>query len=550
LQNGNQVKLAASALGTLALLCSCAAPQQSALEPKHSEKSSAAATVSASKRWTPRILAPGAPDYLPDFSYAGYRQGEAPLPRAAITHAIADFGAKPDDAQDDTAAFRKALAHLGSTAGPVVLALERGHYILSDVLFVERSDIVLRGAGSEAGGTVLELRRPLDELPRAPVISELESYLRKNNKLVDGKPFSAFSWTGGLIWTRRPGNPRSAPSGGAQQGRRGQRSVRITGQVPTAGSLIEVRWFNRFGQRSPVLSHVFGLTGAIPGERLADPERVLTSQLLNVARVEGETLWVEQPLRHDLEPAWEAVWAPAPERLTGVGLEHFRIELPDAPYAGHHLERGYNALYLTDLRDSWVRDLAIHNADSAILSDDSERLTLTGISLTGRNGHYGIHLGDVEQVLVRNFDVEAHFEHSLSFNTGSRASVFSRGVVQNPHLDQHRGRNHQNLFDAIAGIDEGSTSRLFEHGGADYWGPAHGAFNTFWNISLDVKGAGERSLLLSGVRDAGPARLVGLHANVPLQIDYPGAYQEGIGKPDIAVPSLYDEQLQRRLGSR
>jgi hypothetical protein len=180
------------------------------------------------------------------------------------------------------------------------------------------------------------------------------------------------------------------------------------------------------------------------------------------------------------------------------------------------------------------------------LSDDCERLTLSGIKISGRDGHYGIHLGDVEGLLVRDFSIEASFEHSLSFNTGSRGSVFSHGTVHNPRFDQHRGRNHQNLFDAIIGIEDASTSHVFEHGGADYWGPAHGAFNTFWNISLDIRGA-TGPLLLSGVADAGPARLVGIRANVPLQIDYPRAYQEGTGQPGIAVPSLYDEQLRRRL---
>jgi hypothetical protein len=499
----------------------------------------------------PKILEQGAPDYLPDFSYAGYRRGEAQLPEGVVTQAIADFRALPDDGQDDTAAFRRALTDLSKASGTVVLSLAPGRYVLSDVLFVERSDFVLRGAGSGQGGTVLELRRPLDELPRAPVISELEGYLRKNNKLVDGKPFSAFSWTGGLVWTRLPGKRPTEAGGSAMEGRRGERALRISGAAPALGSLIEVRWFNRFGATSPVLGHVFGLSGPIAGERLAEAQRVFTSQLLTVARSEGDTVWFEEPLRHDVRPDWGAVWAPAPPRLTGVGFEHFRIELPDVSYAGHHLERGYNALYLTGLRDGFVRDVAIHNADSAILSDDCERLTLSQIKLTGRAGHYGIHLGDVESVLVRDFTLEASFEHSLSFNTGSRGSVFSRGTVRSPRLDQHRGRNHQNLFDAIVGIDEGSTSRLFEHGGADYWGPAHGAFNTFWNVSLDVKGAASsQPLRLSGVRDAGPARLVGIHANVPVHIDYPGAYQEGIGRSGIAVPSLYDEQLAERLGGR
>ncbi len=535
----------------LTLLSGCAGAPQSSASPTTPTTTTAPATTPASERWTPRILARDSPQYLPDFSYAGYRAGEARLPEPAATHAIADYGARPDDGQDDTAAFRKALAQLATSPGQVVLGLERGRYVLSDVLFIERSDFVLRGTGSGTGGTVLELRRPLEELPRAPVIAELEDYLKKNNKLVDGKPFSAFSWTGGLIWTRVPSKRPAEARGNALEGQRGARTLRITGPAPTPGSLIELRWFNRFGATSPVLAHVFGLTGPIPGERLADARQVLTSQLLTVARSEGETLWLEQPLRHDVAPTWGAVWALAPERLTGVGLEHFRIELPDVPYAGHHLERGYNALYLTDLRDSVVRDVAVHNADSAILSDDCERLTLSQIKITGRAGHYGIHLGDVDSVLVRDFTLEAPFEHSLSFNTGSRGSVFSRGTVRNPRLDQHRGRNHQNLFDAIVGVDEGSSSRLFEHGGADYWGPAHGAFNTFWNISLEVRGApASQPLLLSGVRDAGPARLVGVRANVPVQIDYPGAYQEGIGRVGIAIPSLYDEQLAQRLGGR
>jgi hypothetical protein len=250
-----------------------------------------------------------------------------------------------------------------------------------------------------------------------------------------------------------------------------------------------------------------------------------------------------------VQPSWGAELSAATERLTGVGFEHLRVELPDEPYAGHHLERGYNAFYLTDLRDGFMRDIAIDNSDSAILTDDGDHLTLTGIRVTGRSGHYGIHLGDVEGVLVRDFRIDARLEHSLSFNTGARGSIFSRGQVLDPRLDQHRGRNHQNLFDAIVGVESGSRSRVFEHGGADYWGPTHGAFNTFWNISLQMPSATQATdpWRLSGVSDAGPARIVGLYANVPLAVDYPGAYTEGIGQRGIAVPSLYEAQLKRRL---
>lgn len=507
-----------------------------------------AAAVPVTAEWTPKLLEPGSGVYLPNFSYAGYRQGDAALPDAPATHAIADFGAVPDDGKDDTVAFREALALLGKWPGPVVLTLGKGRYELSDALFVERSDFVLRGAGSGADGSVLAFAKPLADLPRQPVIQQLEQYLVANDKKVQGRPFSPFSWTGGLIWTRLPTKAPAARGVAVLSGRRGERALRLAKNAPALPSLVELRWYNRNGRDSPVLQHLFGLTGRISGERLAEPNQVLTSQVLTTLRVTGDSLELKEPLRHDVRPEWGAELAAAPARLMGVGFEHFRIELPNEPYAGHHLEHGGNALYLTQLRDSFVRDVAIHDADSAILSDDCEQVTVTGVRISGRAGHYGIHLGDVEAVLVRDFAITAALAHSLSFNTGSRGSVFSRGSVVEPTLDQHRGRNHQNLFDAIVGLESGASSALFEHGGADYWGPTHGAFNTFWNIALEFADPSvvARPLVLSGVDDAGPARVVGLNANVPVVVRYAGAYQEGVGRAGIAVPSLYELQLEQR----
>lgn len=518
--------LAPSALGLVACLSSMERP----------------AATASSAAWQPRILAPGSEHYLPNFSYAGYREGDAPLPELAATHAIADFGAVPNDGKDDTAAFRSALAQLQKWPSPVVLTLATGRYELSDALFVERSDFVLRGAGA---GSVLAFRKPLADLPRQPVILALEQYLTANDKRVQGQPFSPFSWTGGLIWTRQPAPVSAAPVSAALEGVRGERKLRLAAGASVAPGLLELRWFNRFGSESPVLQHLFGLPGKIAGARLSDSSQPLTSQLLTVERVAGDWLELREPLRHDVKPEWGAELARAPARLTGVGFEHLSVELPTEPYGGHHLERGANAFYLTDLRDGFMRDVTIHDADSAILSDDCDHLTLTAVRVTGRAGHYGIHLGDVEAVLVRDFEITAPLEHSLSFNTGARGSVFSHGRIVEPRLDQHRGRNHQNLFDAIVGLERDGTSRLFEHGGADYWGPTHGAFNTFWNIRLELASAGA-PLVLAGVKDAGPARLVAISANVPLHIEYPGAYQEGIGRAGISVPSLYEAQLTMR----
>ena len=50
---------------------------------------------------------------------------------------------------------------------------------------------------------------------------------------------------------------------------------------------------------------------------------------------------------------------------------------------------------------------------------------------------------------------------------------------------QHTSSNHQNLFDNIKVKLNEENFNLFKHGGAGYWKPTHGMFNTFWNVELD-----------------------------------------------------------------
>jgi len=58
----------------------------------------------------------------------------------------------------------------------------------------------------------------------------------------------------------------------------------------------------------------------------------------------------------------------------------------------------------------------------------------------------------------------------------------------------------------------------------------------------------DKTIDLKG-EDEGPhARIVGFSANRPITIAYgPDAYIEGMNRPGIGVPSLYEYQLRRRL---
>jgi hypothetical protein len=86
-------------------------------------------------------------NFLPDFSYAGYHFGNTSLPEIKEKVLLAtEFGVKANDNLDDSKALLKALKAAHEVAGNVVLQLPAGKIILSDILYIERSNFVLRGA--------------------------------------------------------------------------------------------------------------------------------------------------------------------------------------------------------------------------------------------------------------------------------------------------------------------------------------------------------------------------------------------------------------------
>lgn len=88
--------------------------------------------------------------FLADFSYAGYKNGESALPDtpAGPLFDVRTYGADPTAGKDSTAAIQGAIAAAGAAGGGVVW-LPAGRYRCDGVLTVDRSGVVLRGAGAE-----------------------------------------------------------------------------------------------------------------------------------------------------------------------------------------------------------------------------------------------------------------------------------------------------------------------------------------------------------------------------------------------------------------
>jgi hypothetical protein len=510
---------------------------------------------------------------LPEFSYAGYKNGTQATtftPQKVLN--VADFGAQPNDGLDDTKAFRAALAAANKTATSILVQIPAGRFMISDILYLERDNLIVRGAGK--GATQLYFPRPLRYLPNPPELKELRLYLKQLNKRQREKAhnidlaFSQYSWSGGYIWAQVPGERvkpyltqyDSEPSPIAQptQGQRGESTLVVDdARALKAGQIININWYNRDGKDSPLLTTLYPGIEVTGSHHWNFPNRPLVSQASRVVAVEGNTITLNDVLLHDINGLTTDITQKA--YLQNVGVENLTLEFPPSAYIAHHVEQGYNGIFLTRVFDGWVKDIDIVNADSGILTEESANVSIVNVTTKGdHKAHYTVAMGDTHNILTQNLKVRNPAIHPLSFNTFATKSVYSQcEVYHNPILDQHSGANHQNLFDNItlyAELDERQLAErfypAFKGGGASYWKPTHGAGNSFWNINvLFSNGLGSRQpITLNGMQDGPNANVIGVHGNTTVAVEYgPNANIKRVNQPMVEAPSLYQYQLQQRL---
>ncbi len=515
-------------------------------------------------------------NYLPDFSFAGYQFGEKEIP-TDFDHVldVTKFGAKPDDGFDDSQAFTKALEKADTLEGYVLIKVPAGTFNISKIIYINRSKTVLKGAGSGKEGTTFYFERSLRFCEDPPEHEELLVYLDRFDKRqreskygIDAR-FSQYSWSGGFFWVAKKGkfyksynipeyNQPMTRLAEALSGQQGGFEVKVDDASKLkVGDTHRLCWFNKDGENGSLLKHIYDHQDVVIGSHhWNNPESPLVTQMVQIEKVDGNTIFIKDPLLHDVKRDWFCCFAEW-EHIEEVGIENIAFEFPLYPDMPHHCEEGNNAVYLTSLMNGWVRNVRFLNADSGVLTDDISNVTIENVRTHGpKLSHYSVSMGEVHNVLIRKLKVENTVRHPLSFNTRASKCVFTDCEVEvAPILDQHSGVNEQNLFDKIKiyinePVHKTHKFGLFKTGGSSLWFPAHGAFSTFYNIEIAFANVPEdlqEPITFYGAKEGVSARLIGFHANHPVAIEYePNAHKELINsKP--AIPSLYEYQLNKRL---
>jgi hypothetical protein len=463
--------------------------------------------------WTPQSR-------LPDFSFAGYHFGEDPLPRVKVVADVRSFGAKGDGKTDCTQAFIKAIE--ATDKGAIIIPA--GRYIVSDIIRIEKPNIVLRGEGP--GKTVIH------------VTTELEDVRPNMGATTGGRPTSNYSWSGGFIWAKGSyaQKPLSAITSEANRG-----SKELTVQAPDGlktGQRVTVAL--RDDDKNTLLNYLYS---GDPGNTGKIRKPINTGMVSRIASVRGNRITLERPLRFDVRKSWRPVLKSFTPTVNEVGIEDLSITFPVNPYRGHFTERGMNGIALNGVADCWVRNVKISNCDSAIYVSGMF-CTVDGLVVDSKRpanrattGHHGISYGT--DCLVQNFDLQTHFIHDITLSHLQAGNVTKNGKGINLSLDHHKAAPYENLF---CNLYVGQGNEIWRCGGGRDLGKNCGARATFWCIKSqqDINWPQARF---------GPdsMNLVGVKTSATSTKDRGGKWFEAIPPEKLQPADLHAAQLSRRL---
>lgn len=476
---------------------------------------------------------------LLDFSYSGYHFSERGLPNTNRWNRVnvTDFGARPNDNRFDDDGIQDAINAARRAGEPTVVFFPAGRYLVSDrnssgsSIRVSSSNIVLKGAGSGTGGTVIHAQE-----------------------------------SGGNRQTRAPWRFVIQPAGVGintitnvtRAIERGAFAVRVVdGSSLRAGQVVILR------QQS-----TRNLASSLPGLPLDDVWNITDNGLLLqeqhlIRRVDGNTVFFENPVNIRFPEDRANTVIQSVNTIKEVGVEDIRFtsgwadfnELFDHGSDELH-DAGWNALFMAGVHNGWVRNCEFESWSNALQIRRSLAVSVNNVTYSGKKGHASYYANESYGVLFQfNRDnVVADREnpdggqlHGPGMHRGATSTVFlSCRMNEGQSVDCHGNQPYGNLFDGVTGgtfRGNGGSLGVHPHSGPDltFWNFRHDA--TERSTNYDFWGTGRRPFNRLGY--AFP-KFIGFRApNERVSFDGAG-FNQNLNQTSYPR-SIFRAQLQMRL---
>lgn len=509
---------------------------------------------------------------LPDFSYAGYAYGEHDIPHVqSKTYDVTNYGAIPNDGKDDTEAIQKTVDAAGLAGGGIV-TFPQGKFHVNmddsklDIIRINYSNIVMRGAGSGKDGTIIfsgsQTTQAEENSPwLSPFVFHTGLNLQNTDNFFRIDDYSIYSKL-----------EEDALKGDAIL------KLSTTSGLKT-GDVLVVSMRNTTDEgdlmkhlMSPLEFDHFMSTYLDAGKN----RRPSFQYFMEVDRVLSKTeVKMKQPMRRDILTRFNAFVVHVP-MLQEIGIENFRFVCAYKGGYKHHLTRehdyGWGAVCLQRVSHGWIRNLHIHNYVQTTHLINSRNVTISNIRLTGLDGHYGPKMYHSSDNLVYNVNVDAKYTHGPGLEGASFGNVYKDITLTHPSPIDLHGLGGVDFCPPMYNLYENITNLTrAAGGGAPKNIPHAGEYNTFWGLEmLGYDDDGFNELFFSWIwRD--PKRfkndfhidchkqylrsiVVGVHnPEKTLSIEHSTKdredewiYVEGLNK-NMNLPSLYETQLKLRL---
>ena len=306
-------------------------------------------------------------DRIMDFSSAGYRGGGVSLPDVPVKRTVS-----PSNGEDDAARIQAAINEVsalpleGGFRGAVLLT--PGTFSCASIIAIEAEGVVLRGSGSEKGGTTIRMT---------------------------GAPHVALT----IGSTAR--RPRSRSAERAAGGKAVETTV-IDAYVPSGATSFHVAdgaglaLGDSIAIRHPVTAawvkfmQMDDLTRDGKPQTWIKTGATITTER-TIAAISGNTITLNVPLSDSFDakylnpPGTKVEKLPPSESVSQSGIEHLHIECP--PQAINHTEAHFSAMRI-DGRDCWAQDVAADETMNSV-GVTGMRITLAHISVNRKAKHQG-----------------------------------------------------------------------------------------------------------------------------------------------------------------